>query len=257
MNNEFFKNWTTIAGPCSAENREQVLISAKRIKELGGNILRAGIWKPRTSPNTWQGAGDIAIEWMKEAKKETGIAIATEVKTVDNIEKTLLAGFDLLWIGSRNGQNYSLLEEVGKLTSSNKLPIIIKRAMSISLEEWIGSAEYVKRYNSNIILCERGIRGYSPDTRNILDLQTAKLAQNKIDSPVIIDVSHAAGRRDLILPMALASKAAGFNGLMIEVHPNPDNALTDSKQQVSIEAFGDIVKRLDCIPNSNILYGKI
>ena len=142
-----------------------------------------------------------------------------------------------MWIGSRNGLNYALLEEIGIFTKKTKTPIILKRAMSASLEEWIGSARYITKNNPNIILCERGIRGYSPDTRNILDLQTAYLAKIKFKLPVIVDVSHAAGRRDLIIPMSKAVKAAGFDGLMIEVHPNPDKAKTDSPQQINFSTY--------------------
>lgn len=248
MNKEFFSNWSIIAGPCAAESRDQILDSAREIKIAGGNILRAGIWKPRTNPNSWQGAGNEAIDWMLEARKETGISIATEVKDFETISTVLGANFDLLWIGSRNAQNYSLLEEIGKETSDKKIPIVLKRGFSSSLDEWIGSMEYIYKNNPNVVLCERGIRGYSPDTGNILDLQTAKLAQERTCLPVLIDVSHASGRRDLILPMALASKAAGFNGLMIEVHPNPDNAKTDSRQQISTKDFSELVRRVNLIP---------
>lgn len=239
--------WHVIAGPCSAESQEQVIRSAIGVVSSGGDIFRAGIWKPRSKPESWQGSGDIGLDWMVEARKQTGVAISTEVKNVATIEKTLLAGFDLLWIGSRNGQNYDLLEEVGKMTSDSRLPILLKRSMSASLEEWIGAAEYITRHNPNVILCERGVRGFSPDTRNVLDLQTAKLAQMETELPVFIDVSHAAGRRDLILPMALAAKAAGFNGLMVEVHPQPEHALTDSQQQISLEEFDQLMNRLKVI----------
>lgn len=257
MKKEFFtlNSWTTIAGPCAAESSEQILNSAKRIKELGGDLLRAGIWKPRTNPDFWQGVGDEAIEWMVEARKQTGIAISTEVKSIENIEKTLSAKFDLLWIGSRNGQNYDLLDEIGKMTSDNNIPILLKRSMSSTLEEWIGAAGYITRNHSNVILCERGIRGYTPDTRNVLDLQTAFLAKKESGLPVIIDVSHAAGRRDLIVPMAVATKAVGFDGLMVEVHPNPDTAKTDSKQQISAEEFGQLMEVLNRLPESRIIYG--
>lgn len=250
MTGETFRNWTVIAGPCAAESQGQILSCARRIQDDGGNILRAGLWKPRTKPDAWQGCGDIGVKWMVEAKRDTGIAISTEVKDSATIEATLKAGFDVLWIGSRNGQNFSLLEEVGRQTSDSKIPIVLKRSMASSLEEWVGAAGYIAQFNPNVVFCERGIRGYSPDTRNILDLQTAKLAQIQTGLPVIVDVSHAAGRRDLILPMAIATKAAGLNGLMVEVHPNPDMALTDSKQQISLNDFGDLVRRLNRIPSN-------
>ena len=252
---EFTRKWNTIAGPCSAESLDQVLTSARRIKAAGGDILRAGLWKPRTSPDAWQGPGDEGVEWMVEAKKQTGIAISTEVKSTATIEKTLLAGFDLLWIGSRNGQNYDLLDEIGRTTSDSKLPVLLKRSMSASLEEWVGAAGYIARYNPNVILCERGVRGYSPDTRNILDLQTAYLAKQQSGLPVVIDVSHAAGRRDLITPMAVAAKAVGFDGLMVEVHPTPSTAKTDSKQQISLDDFDRLMETLNRVPDSQTIYG--
>lgn len=255
MQKEHFNSWTVIAGPCSAESREGITTSARRLKELGVDIFRAGVWKPRTSPKSWQGCGDEAIDWMKEARQETGIAIATEVKDVRTTEVALNADFDVLWIGSRNSQCYQLLEEVGKLTSQNKRTIILKRGMSSSLDEWLGSADYVIKHNDNVVLCERGIRGYSPDTRNILDLQTARLAQDKAGLPVIVDVSHASGRRDLVPFMAMAVKAAGLSGIMIESHPTPDKAITDGFQQISLEDFGTVMRRLNLIPDKEILYG--
>ena len=169
------------------------------------------------------------------------------------LETCLRAKFDIVWVGSRNGQSYSFLEEVGKQTAGSKIPVILKRSMGADLDDWVGAAEYIAKHNSNVILCERGIKGFPRDTRNVLDLQTAKLAQN-MGFPVIIDVSHAAGRRDLIIPMALAVKAAGFNGLMIEVHPDPDTALSDAKQQITLSEFQLLVSKLALIP---IWLGKI
>ena len=258
MNKEIFneKKWVVIAGPCAAENRNQILESATEIKKAGGDILRAGIWKPRTNPDTWQGAGDIAIDWMIEARKNTGMPISTEVKDIRTIDIALRANFDLLWIGSRNAQNYALLEEIGKQTNDKKIPIILKRGFSSSLDEWIGSMEYIYKNNPNVILCERGIRGFSPDTRNILDLQTAYLAKQQSGLPVVIDVSHAAGRSDLITPMAVAAKAVGFDGLMVEVHPTPATAKTDSKQQISFNDFNNLIETLNRMPDSQTIYGK-
>lgn len=234
------KSWIFIAGPCAAESREQILASAKSLSEIGVPILRAGVWKPRTNPSDWQGAGDVALQWLSEAKKTTGILTATEVRDQRTLDLAIENGIDYLWIGSRNAQNFALLEEVGQATARSKAPVILKRSMSSSLQEWLGSAGYIAKYNPNIILCERGIRGYSPDTRNILDLQTAYLA--KLESPykVIVDVSHAAGRTDLIYPMSLAVKAAGFDGLMIEAHSDPKQARTDSFQQVDFKELKKI-----------------
>lgn len=245
-----WSDFKVIAGPCAAESEQQVVELAESIKKNGGDVLRAGLWKPRTSPNSWQGAGDEGVEWMKMAKKSTKLAIATEVKDSHSLRLALKAKFDILWIGSRSAQYYPLLEEVGRLTADLNLPVILKRGMGSDLEEWLGSANYIKQHNPNVILCERGIKGFPKDTRNVLDLQTAKLAQLKSTLPVIIDVSHAAGRRDLIIPMALAVKAAGFNGLMVEVHSDPDKAKTDAKQQISIMEFSKLMRLLSLIPNN-------
>jgi len=240
----FNKNWIYVVGPCAAESKKQIFISAKKLKKHGVHIFRAGIWKPRTNSNAWQGIGDRAVEWLVEVKKKVGIKIATEVKDKRTLNLALKANFDLVWVGSRNGQNYAFLHEVGLMTKKTKTPVIVKRAMATSLNEWIGAAGYVARNNSNIILCERGIRGYAPDTRNILDLQGAYLAKINTKYPVIVDVSHAAGRRDLILPMSKAVKACGFNGLMVEVHPQPDLAKTDGFQQINFRKFSQLISAL-------------
>src|SRR3989344_5173698 len=242
--------WSVIAGPCAAESRIQIVESAKKLSESGVNVMRAGLWKQRTSPNSWQGVGEEGVNWMVEAREITGIAISTEVKDEKVLEKTLRAEFDVLWIGSRNAKCFSLLEEVGKSTSGLRLPIILKRGMGADLDEWLGAAEYITKHNPNVILCERGIKGFPKNTRNVLDLQTAKLAQIRSGLPVIIDVSHAAGRRDLVTPMAYAAKAAGFNGVMIEAHPDPDQAMTDANQQISLKILDLIMRKLDRIPSS-------
>lgn len=234
------KSFIFIAGPCAAESRQQVLQTAKFLSTLGVKIMRAGIWKPRTSSDDWQGVGDIGLKWLKEAQKKTGILTATEVRDERTINLALEMGIDYLWIGSRNALNYALLDKVGRLTSKLKTPIILKRAMSSSLKEWLGAAGYISKNNKNIMLCERGIRGYSPDTRNILDLQTAYLAKLQSSYKVIVDVSHAAGRTDLIFPMSKAVKASGLDGLMIETHPDPKNAKTDSFQQVDLKEIKKI-----------------
>jgi 3-deoxy-7-phosphoheptulonate synthase len=246
---EIDHNWTVIAGPCAAESEEQIVQSSRMVAKSGAQVLRAGLWKPRTDPDSWQGAGEKALEWMKEAKRQTGIAITTEANSTSTIEATLKAEFDILWVGSRNSTYFPLLDEIGKQTSEKQVPVILKRGMGSELDEWLGAADYIRRHNPNVILCERGIKGFNKCTRNTLDLQTAKLAQIESGLPVIIDVSHAAGRRDLILPMALAVKAAGFNGLMIETHPKPDLAMTDSKQQISLENFENLMDKLKTIPN--------
>lgn len=248
ISHEINQNWTVVGGPCAAESKDQILQSARSVAESGAQVLRAGIWKPRTNPDSWQGAGDEAIEWMREAKRQTGIAITTEVNSIGTIEKALRAEFDILWIGSRNSAYYPLLTEVGRMTSDKQIPVILKRGMGSELEEWLSAADYIRKHNPNVILCERGIKGFNRCTQNTLDLQTAKLAQIESGLPVIVDVSHAAGRRDLIMPMALAVRAAGFNGLMVEVHPDPDKARTDSRQQISLEEFKELMRKLSRIP---------
>jgi len=244
----YFTEWGIIAGPCSAESELQVLETAAFLKQQGVVILRAGVWKPRTNPEDWQGPGDVAMEWLKKAKQKSQIAVATEVKDEHTFQVAVEAGVDVLWVGSRNAQNFSLLEYIGKATKVTKQTIILKRAMSASLVEWLGAARYITRYNPHVVLCERGVRGYSPDTRNILDLQTAYLAKMQSGLPVIVDVSHAAGRTDLIIPMARAVKAAGFNGLMVEVHPDPKNARTDSLQQIDFGTFSLLSTSLALVP---------
>ena len=240
-------NWRVIAGPCAAENPEQILETAKSIKKAGADVLRAGLWKPRTRATAWQGAGKEGLAWMQEARKQTGIALTTEVKDMESPEAVLKAEFEIVWIGSRNGMSYPLLEETGRQTAGTQ--VILKRTMAGDLDEWVGAAEYIAKHNPEVVLCERGIKGFPRDTRNVLDLQIAKLAQITSGLPVIIDVSHAAGRRDLIMPMAMASKAAGFNGLMVEVHPNPVMAKSDAKQQISLTDFELLMGRLALIPN--------
>lgn len=240
--------WTTVAGPCSAETEDQILQTAREIAQFNCQVLRAGIWKPRTRAGSWQGVGEKGLEWMVRAKREVGIAIATEVKDPQTLELALRTGFDILWIGSRNGTNFSLLEEVGRQTTTSHLPIILKRTMGGDLADWLGAAEYILRFNPHVVLCERGISGFPRETRFVLDIQTAKIAQVESKLPVIVDVSHAAGRRDLIEPMARAVRAAGFNGVMVEVHPDPDRAITDAKQQISLKDFGRLMEKLSEIP---------
>ncbi|MFC1646810.1 3-deoxy-7-phosphoheptulonate synthase [Patescibacteria group bacterium] len=242
-----FNKWFVVAGPCAAESKIHIIKTAEYLVKNNISIMRAGIWKPRTNPKDWQGPGDKGLTWLIAAKNATGISVATEVKDSRTLIKATKANIDIFWVGSRNGQNYALLNKIGKETAKTNVPVILKRSMSSSLDEWIGAAGYITKHNKNVILCERGIRAYSPDTRNTLDLQTAYLAKAKSGLPVIVDVSHAAGRRDLIIPMSKAVKAAGFNGLMIEVHPSPDKAKTDGHQQISFNKFDKLISDLNKI----------
>lgn len=245
---DIVNSWTVVAGPCAAESEDQILQTAESAVENGAHLFRAGLWKPRTSPDSWQGAGEEGLQWMRSAKHQFGIAITTEVNSPKTIESAMNADFDVLWIGSRSAVHYPLLNEVGMQTSQTKTPVLLKRGMGSELAEWLSAADYIRRWNHNVILCERGIKSFERSTRNTLDLQAAKLAQMESGLPVIVDVSHAAGRRDLILPMALAVKAAGLDGLMIETHPNPNKARTDSKQQLPLDDFRKLMGKLKSIP---------
>jgi len=244
----FAKNqFTIIAGPCAVESREQILAAADGAKKSGADILRAGIWKPRSSPDRWDGLGSKALEWFLEAREKIGIPIATEIRGHQFIEEAIGADLDVYWIGSRNGQSQDLIEAIGEATAKKKTPVILKRAMGADLNEWTGCAGFVTKYNKNVILCERGIRSFPRETRNVLDLQNAWLAK-AAGFRVIVDVSHAAGRSDLIIPMARAVKAAGFDGLMVEASGEPKQAKTDSDQQIDFPTLAKLIKQLKKIP---------
>lgn len=247
--------FTVIGGPCSAESKAQVLRVAEGVKQSGGDVFRSGVWKPRTSADSWQGAGKEALPWLKEAKRRFGIALAIEVMSSQQLESALEYGIDLVWVGARSGTHTPLLDVVGQLTQNGQTIVMLKRGMGAKLRDWVGAVSYIHKYHSRIVLCERGITGPGTETRNVLDLQTAWLAKQETKLPVIIDPSHAAGRRDLILPMSRAIKAAGFDGLLIEVHPNPDRALTDAKQQLTLKQFGFLTENLKAIPSSNESFG--
>ena len=243
------KNWIVIAGPCAAESREQIMKCAEAVSKYKNTILRAGIWKPRTKAGSWQGVGDEALEWMSDARGKFDIAIATETKDEESLMKVIEYEFDLVWVGARNGMNYSLLEKIGENFGDKENVIILKRSMGADLDEWLGAAQYILKYTKNLILCERGIKGFPRNTRNVLDIQTAKLAQTESKLKTIVDLSHAAGRRDLVIPMSLAAKAAGFDGIMVEIHPEPDKAKTDSSQQLTLEEFKGLMEKLNKIPD--------
>lgn len=224
-----------IAGPCSVETHEQIIGVAKSVKAAGANILRGGAFKPRTSPYDFQGLGALGIEMLVEAKKETGLPIITEVMNVTQLP--LFEDVDIIQIGARNMQNFDLLKEVGKL---NK-PILLKRGLCATMKEWLMSAEYIMAEgNEQVILCERGIRTYETYTRNTLDLSCVPTLKNLSHLPVVVDPSHATGSRRLVRPMALAAAAAGADGLMIEVHNDPQNALCDGAQSLTPEQFAEV-----------------
>lgn len=230
-----------IAGPCSVESREQILEVAHRVKAAGATMLRGGAFKPRTSPYAFQGLGETALEYLAEAREATGLPIVTEVMDTDQIE--LIASYaDILQIGARNMQNFSLLRKVGK---TNK-PILLKRGPAATIEEFLMSAEYIlSEGNQQVILCERGIRTIETDfTRNTLDISAIPVIKNLSHLPIIVDPSHGTGRAYLIAPMSKAAIAAGADGLMIEVHPHPEEALSDGPQSLDLPTFDALMSSL-------------
>jgi 3-deoxy-7-phosphoheptulonate synthase len=232
--------FAAIAGPCSVENEEQILSIARAVKEKGATFLRGGAFKPRTSPYSFQGLGKKGLELLAQAREETGLPIVTEVMEARDVE--LVAEYaDVLQIGARNMQNFLLLTEVGK----QEKPVLLKRGFSNTVEEWLMAAEYVaKAGNDEIILCERGIRTFEKYTRNTLDISSVPLVKTLSHLPVIVDPSHASGRQDLIEPLSLAALAAGADGIMVEVHINPEEALSDGAQSITPEKFGTLVQKL-------------
>ncbi|MCS7192007.1 MAG: 3-deoxy-7-phosphoheptulonate synthase [Armatimonadetes bacterium] len=232
-----------MAGPCSVESREQILETAKGVAQHGADILRGGAFKPRTSPHTFQGLGYEGLKLLKEASEATGLPIITEVMDTRDVE--IVSEYaDILQIGTRNMQNFSLLREAGQ---SGK-PVLLKRGMSSTIEEWLQAAEYICiEGNPNVILCERGIRTFETYTRNTLDISAIVAAKQLSHLPVVADPSHGTGRRDMVIPMALAAIAAGADGLILEVHPNPAKALSDGAQSLTIQQFGELMQRLEPI----------
>jgi 3-deoxy-7-phosphoheptulonate synthase len=226
-----------IAGPCAVETREQTLAAAHAAKDAGASMLRGGAYKPRTSPYAFQGLGAPGLEILAEAREETGLPIVTELMNLRQLDDVLGVA-DVVQIGARNVQNFDLLRECGQAG----VPVLLKRGMSTTIEEWLLSAEYVAREgNSNVILCERGIRTFEPATRATLDISAVPVTKSLSSLPVIVDPSHAAGKRDYILPMARAAVAAGADGLIVEIHPAPEHALCDGPQALHTETFSDWV----------------
>lgn len=237
---------TLIAGPCSVESQEQVLQIARDIKSSGADLLRGGAYKPRTSPYSFQGMGSQALDYLCEAKKETGLPIVSELMSEKHIDE-FNDKVDLVQIGARNMQNFDLLKEVGERV---KKPILLKRGLSNTYEEWLMSAEYILSHgNPNVILCERGIRTFESYTRNTLDLQAIPVLKRLTHLPVVIDPSHAGGKWWLVEPMAKASVAAGCDGVMVEVHNDPEAALCDGPQSLKPERFDQLAKSLRALKN--------
>ncbi len=223
-----------IAGPCSVETREQTLETARAVAAAGATMLRGGAFKPRTSPYSFQGLGAEALAILREAREETGLPIVTELMDPRHVEEVVETA-DVIQIGARNSQNFLLLSEVGR---SDK-PVLLKRGLSTSVEELLMAAEYIaKEGNERIVLCERGIKTFETSTRFTLDLGAVAVLKHETHLPVIVDPSHAAGRRDLVLPLARAAVAVGADGIIVETHPRPEEALSDGPQQIPAAEFG-------------------
>jgi 3-deoxy-7-phosphoheptulonate synthase len=232
-----------IAGPCAVESRDQIIEIAKILKQIGVDMIRGGAFKPRTNPYTFQGLGVKALEFLKEASELTNLPVVTEVMDIKDID-VVYEYADVMQVGSRNMYNYSLLKELGKRDK----PILLKRGMSSTVKEWALAAEYIAiGGNSQIILCERGIRTYNDFTRNTLDLAAVPFMQKLTGLPVIVDPSHATGVRELIKPMAKAAIACNADGVMIEVHPNVEKALSDKEQSLTPAQFEEIVLEIERI----------
>jgi len=239
VENVIFGNGTPVvmAGPCSVETEEQLFATAEAVARLGIRILRGGAYKPSTSPHGFQGLGSAGLDILREAKRRFGLLIITEVMDPRKVERVSEVA-DILQIGARNMQNFDLLKEVGK----GDLPVMVKRGLCATYDEWMHAAEYVSlEGNERILLCERGIRTFETHTRNTLDLASPTVMKAKTGYPVIVDPTHGTGRRELVAPLSLAAVAAGADGLIIEVHPDPDHALKDGGQSLNIDAFAQLL----------------
>jgi 3-deoxy-7-phosphoheptulonate synthase len=227
-----------MAGPCAVESMEQLMQSAWAVKKGGAQFLRGGAFKPRTSPYSFKGLEEAGLEMLSEARKETGLKVVTEVMDVENVD-LVCKHSDMLQIGTRNMQNFHLLKAVGR---TNK-PVLLKRGLAATIDEWLNAAEYIAAEgNREIVLCERGIRTFETYTRNTLDLSAIVATKTLSNLPIIVDPSHGTGIRNMVKPMSLAAVAAGADGLMIEVHPNPENALSDGPQSLNPEEFDDLMR---------------
>ncbi|MDI9508713.1 MAG: 3-deoxy-7-phosphoheptulonate synthase [Bacillota bacterium] len=229
-----------MSGPCAVESRQQLLATAHAIKKAGAQILRGGAYKPRTSPYAFQGLEEEGLSYMKEAREETGLPVICEVTSLGAIESAVKY-VDMLQIGARNMQNFYLLKEAGK----TGVPVLLKRGLSATIDEWLNAAEYIiAEGNPNVVLCERGIRTFETATRNTLDISAVSVIKSKSHLPIIVDPSHATGVRAYVKSLSMAAVAAGADGLMIETHPDPSNALSDGPQSLSFEQFEDLTNEL-------------
>src|SRR3954451_12213541 len=234
-------HFMTIAGPCTVESRDVLLDTARLVRDSGAQLLRGGAYKPRTSPYSFQGLGGEGLRLLQEAKEETGLPIVTELMDVRDIEAVLEVA-DVVQLGARNMQNYNLLTEVGR----SGRPALLKRGLSATLEELLMAAEYIlKEGNENVILCERGIRTFETAYRFTLDLMAVPVLKELTHLPVVVDPSHATGRRDWVTPMSLAAAAAGADGIIVEIHPQPETAICDGPQALRSETFPDYLRQLE------------
>jgi len=240
-----------IAGPCAVESRDQLMKTARFLKKMGVPVLRGGAYKPRTSPHSFQGLREGGLDLLDEVRKETGILVVTEIVSPEHVE-IVADKVDILQIGARNMQNFDLLTEVGKTDK----PVILKRGLSATVEEWLGSAEYILvNGNPDVVLCERGIRTFETATRNTADLAIIPLVRKLTHLPVIFDPSHATGKRALVTPTALASVVVGAHGAMVEVHPDPEHALSDGAQSLHFREFEKLLgqlKKLEAYTRKNL-----
>ncbi len=229
-----------MSGPCAVESREQLFETARAIKKAGAQILRGGAYKPRTSPYAFQGLEEEGLQFMKEAREETGLAVVCEVTSLAAIEAAVKY-VDMLQIGARNMQNFYLLKEAGK----TGLPVLLKRGLSATIDEWLNAAEYIiAEGNPNVVLCERGIRTFETATRNTLDISAVPVIKSKSHLPIIVDPSHASGVRSYVKPLSMSAVAVGADGLMVETHPNPSIALSDGPQSLTFPQFEELCGEL-------------
>jgi len=229
-----------MAGPCSVESEAQIVKTAKAVKKAGAQVLRGGAYKPRTSPYDFQGLAEEGLRLLEIAKGETGLPLVTEVLSQRDVERVERSA-DVLQVGARNVQNFALLKELGQV----KKPVLLKRGMSTTIKEWLMSAEYIlSEGNPDVILCERGIRTFETATRNTLDLSAVPVLREQTHLPVIVDPSHGTGVRNYVAPMAMAGVAVGADGLMIEVHPTPEKALSDGAQSLTLEMFAEMMEKM-------------
>jgi 3-deoxy-7-phosphoheptulonate synthase len=234
-------HFATMAGPCTVESREVLLDTARTVRDAGAQFLRGGAYKPRTSPYSFQGLGEAGLRLLAEAKAETGLPIVTELLDVRDLEPVLEVA-DVVQLGARNMQNYTLLTEVGR---SGK-PVLLKRGLSATLEELLMAAEYIlKEGNEQVMLCERGIRTYEPSYRFTLDLMAVPVLRELTHLPIVIDPSHAAGKRSLVEPLSLAAAAAGADGIIVEIHPSPEEAVCDGPQALYADDFAAYLRKLE------------